>query len=198
MEPENPLPSSQNRPLVPILNHEHKGHALQPYSFRSTLLLYSHPRLGVLNCLFHRSIFIVWLYVYVWLPWLAFFRAFSSVVRQMPRWCPQRRGMARTLPNFFAVLCFFCVALCIFCFVLRIFFLCWSMWCLFCDVPCTVCVYMCTEQLPPGGYPIAVKYIISYHIISLQTKTLYTFLFSPKRVKCPIAKLKCVLLQLLA
>jgi len=35
-------------------------------------------------------------------------------------------------------------------------------------------VYMCTELLPPGGYPIAVKYIIyriisyhiSYHIIS--------------------------------
>jgi len=25
-----------------------------------------------------------------------------------------------------------------------------------------VCVYMCTELLPPGGYPIAVKYIISY------------------------------------
>jgi len=23
---------------------------------------------------------------------------------------------------------------------------------------------MCTEQLPPGGYPIAVKYIISYII----------------------------------
>jgi hypothetical protein len=23
---------------------------------------------------------------------------------------------------------------------------------------------MCTELLPPGGYPIAVKYIISYHI----------------------------------
>ena len=35
-----------------------------------------------------------------------------------------------------------------------------------CDVPCIVCVYMCTEQLPPRGYPIAVKYIISYHIIS--------------------------------
>jgi len=26
---------------------------------------------------------------------------------------------------------------------------------------------MCTEQLPPGGYPIAVKYI-PYHIISYQ------------------------------
>jgi len=32
------------------------------------------------------------------------------------------------------------------------------MYCLFCDVPCIVCVYMCTEQLPPDGYPIAVKY----------------------------------------
>jgi len=37
------------------------------------------------------------------------------------------------------------------------------MYCLFCDVPCIVCVHMCTEQLPPGGYPIAVKYI-TYHI----------------------------------
>ena len=45
-------------------------------------------------------------------------------------------------------------------------FLCCSMYCLFCDVPCIVCVYMCTEQMPPGGYPIAVKYIISYRIIS--------------------------------
>jgi len=38
----------------------------------------------------------------------------------------------------------------------------------FCDVPCIVCVYMCTVLLPPGGYPIAVKYmiyIISNHII---------------------------------
>jgi hypothetical protein len=48
--------------------------------------------------------------VYVWLPWRRFFRAFSSVVRQMPGWCPQRRSTARTLPNF-------CVVLCIVCFV---------------------------------------------------------------------------------
>ena len=33
-------------------------------------------------------------------------------------------------------------------------------YCLFCVVLCIVCVYMCIEQLPPGGYPIAVKYII--------------------------------------
>jgi hypothetical protein len=50
--------------------------------------------------------------------WLRFFRAFSSVVRQMPRWCPQRRGTARTLPNFFVALCiFFCIVLCDVCFV---------------------------------------------------------------------------------
>jgi hypothetical protein len=38
------------------------------------------------------------------------------------------------------------------------------MYCLFCVVLCIVYVYMCTELLPPGGYPIAVKYIISYRI----------------------------------
>jgi len=36
------------------------------------------------------------------------------------------------------------------------------MYCLFCVVPCIVCVYMCTVLLPPGGYPIAVKYIYIY------------------------------------
>ena len=35
-----------------------------------------------------------------------------------------------------------------------------------CVFLCIVCVYMCTELLPSGGYPIAVKYIISYHIDS--------------------------------
>ena len=40
----------------------------------------------------------------------------------------------------------------------------------FCVVLCIVCfvtysvLFVCTELLPPGGYPIAVKYIISYHI----------------------------------
>jgi len=62
--------------------------------------------------------------------------------------------------------CLFCVVLCIVCFVLFyvLFVLCCSMYCLFCDVPCIVCVYMCTELLPSDGYPIAVKYIISYII----------------------------------
>ena len=46
-------------------------------------------------------------------------------------------------------------------------FLCCSMYSLFCVVLCIVCVYMCTVLLPPGSYPIAVKYIVSYHIISI-------------------------------
>jgi len=38
------------------------------------------------------------------------------------------------------------------------------MYCLFCVVLYIVRVYMCTELLLPGGYPIAVnKYIISYN-----------------------------------
>jgi hypothetical protein len=59
--------------------------------------------------------------------------------------------------------------------------------CLFCVILCIVCVYMCTEPLPPGGYPIAVKYIISYivsyHIISLpfagQSRRIYLPQYSP-------------------
>jgi len=37
------------------------------------------------------------------------------------------------------------------------------MYCLFCEVLCIVCVYMCTELLPPGGYRIADKFIISHY-----------------------------------
>ena len=51
------------------------------------------------------------------LPWLRVFRAFSSVVRQMLRYNPQRRGTARTLPKFLScsVHCLFCVVLCTVC-----------------------------------------------------------------------------------
>jgi hypothetical protein len=37
------------------------------------------------------------------LPWQGFFRAFSSVVRQMPGYNSQRRGTARTLPKLIAL-----------------------------------------------------------------------------------------------
>jgi len=50
---------------------------------------------------------------------------------------------------------YFCVVLCIFMLFYVLFVLYRSLYCL--------CVYMCTEVLPPGGYPIAVKI---YHIMS--------------------------------
>jgi hypothetical protein len=61
-----------------------------------------------------------------------FFRAFSSVVRQMPGYNSQRRGTACT--SQFSFLC----------------------------ILCTVFVYMCAVLLPPGVNPVAVKYIYIY------------------------------------
>jgi hypothetical protein len=55
------------------------------------------------------------------LPWLRFFRAFSSVVRQMPGYTSQRRGMASTLPDYWIVL--FCVLFackCVLCYCHRV------------------------------------------------------------------------------
>ena len=41
----------------------------------------------------------------LWLPWLRFFHAFSSVVRQMPGYNSQRWGTAHTLPEVFVLFC---------------------------------------------------------------------------------------------
>ena len=63
----------------------------------------------------------VWLCIFIVptgtlrLPWRRFFRAFSSIVRQMPGYNSQRRGTARTLPKF----------------------LCCSVYCLWVNVHCT-------------------------------------------------------------
>jgi hypothetical protein len=48
---------------------------------------------------------------------LMFFRAFYSVVRQMPGYNSPSRGTARTLPKFLCCSQTFCVVLCIVCFV---------------------------------------------------------------------------------
>jgi len=87
--------------------------------------------------------------------------------------------------KFCVLLCIFCVVLCIF--VLFYVFLCFSMYCLFCVVLWIVCMYMCTVLLPPGGYPIAVKYIISYisyRIVSYRTVSyhiIYHIMLIPHR-----------------
>ena len=110
---------------------------------------------NVIYVFFYCYDYVFSLYIFVWLPWLRFFRAFSSVVRQNARVKPRKDG-AR--PALFLIFVLFYVF-----FVLFYVFVCCSMYCLFCNAPCIICVYMCTEHLPPGGYPIAVKYIISYH-----------------------------------
>ena len=47
------------------------------------------------------------------LPWLKVFRAFSSVVRQMPGFNSQRRGTARTLPKLIVLFCVLFVCKCV-------------------------------------------------------------------------------------
>jgi hypothetical protein len=54
----------------------------------------------------------------VQLPWLRFFHAFTSVVRQMPGYNSPRRGTARTVPITFLCCSMYC-------------FLCCSMYCFF-------------------------------------------------------------------
>ena len=97
--------------------------------------------------------------VYVRLPGLRFFRAFSSVVRQMPGYNPQRRGTAHTLPNFYVVLCIFCVVLCI------VWFVTFSVLCVCICVP-NYCHRVATQLQLNVSYHIISYHIISYHIIS--------------------------------
>ena len=88
------------------------------------------------------------------LSWLRFFRAFSSVGRQISGYNPQRGGTARTLPNF------------LYCSICRV----------FCVVLCIVCVWTCTVLLPTGGYPIAVNRIYQY-ITSLILRRLMSYIY---------------------
>jgi len=67
---------------------------------------YGKPTDAQVNCLKNNLLFVMFMYshYYVYsvlyiLPWLTFFHAFSSVVKQMPVYNSQRRGTARTLPN---------------------------------------------------------------------------------------------------
>jgi hypothetical protein len=73
------------------------------------------------------------------------------------------------------------------CFVLFCVFLC-CMYCLFCVILCIACVYMSTKLLPPGGYPIALKYI-SYHISYWpKLRLALTSWIGPKHVACTVVQ----------
>jgi len=89
---------------------------------------YNSPRLGTartlpnflccsMYCLFfYRCLcIIIVMYSLMQLPWLRFFCAFSSIVRQMPGYNSPSRGMACTLPNFLccSMYCLFLYRLCL-------------------------------------------------------------------------------------
>jgi hypothetical protein len=60
------------------------------------------------------------------------------------------------------------------------------MYSLFCVVRCIVWVYMRTVLLPPGGYPLAVKYIISYKNISAGKRRV-CLLFEDTGILCTVS-----------
>ena len=66
------------------------------------------------------------------LPWLRFFRAFSSVVRQMPGFTSQRRGTVRTLTELYC--CMYCLCR-----------LCCSMYCFVCKYVLYYCHRVSTQ-----------------------------------------------------
>jgi len=86
------------------------------------------------------------------LPWLRFFRTFSSVVRQMPGYNSKRRGTDRTLPS--STLVCICVVRTLFFF----FVCCHGLIVLF------YVVLVCKCVLPPGDNPIAVNKYYYYYI----------------------------------
>jgi hypothetical protein len=77
------------------------------------------------------------------LPWLSFFRAFSSVAGQMPGYSSQRRGTARTLPKRFVLFYI-------------LFVLCRSVYCLCVNVYCTT-----ATGWQPNCSSTNISYIIS-------------------------------------
>jgi hypothetical protein len=86
------------------------------------------------------------------LPWLRFFRAFSSIVRQMPGYNSQRRDTARTLPKHFVL----------FHVLFHVFFvLCRSVYCLCANMYCTT-----ATGWQPNCSLRNISYHILYHIIS--------------------------------
>jgi hypothetical protein len=126
-------------PIVPILIPTNPVHTLPPHFFKTCQQSAILTR-GLIPSYFPTITLheISYFTTRATSPWLRFFRAFSSVVRQMPGYNSPRRGTARTVPIYFCVvLCVFCVVLCIvFCVVLCIF----CVVLFFFVVQCIVCV----------------------------------------------------------
>jgi hypothetical protein len=78
------------------------------------MYFYCYVYVFLLLCMFCSiySVFIVLAGIFR-LPWLRFFRAFSSVVRQMPEYNLQRRGTARTISKLIVLFCLLFVCKCV-------------------------------------------------------------------------------------
>jgi hypothetical protein len=93
------------------------------------------------------------------LPWLRFFRAFSSVIRQTSGYNSPSRCTTRTLPKFLCCSQNFCVVLCIVCFVL---------FCLLFVCKCVLyyCYQVSTQlQLTNISYHIESRNICTIHAV---------------------------------
>jgi hypothetical protein len=118
----HPLPPNFEPPRYPNFSLKKSAQL----NWTSTIITIFFINVYVVLFLFNNVIYVFLLYdcmfMYDYPDW-GFSCAFSSVVRQMPGWYPQRRGTARTLPSccvalgIFCVLCIFCVVLFIVCFV---------------------------------------------------------------------------------
>jgi hypothetical protein len=117
----------------------------------NTLCYYSSS----VYCTVHCSCIVVCLLVmYMLLPLLRFFRAFSSVVRQMPGYSWSCKGRLR--PNFPNWLIFYG-------YICLIFFVMYVTFSVFCVLFVCKCVlYYCHRV----SIQLQLKYIISYHIVS--------------------------------
>jgi len=93
------LPLKQLRHVLVQSHHHHYSCLLKLQlvnkNFNYVFLLLC---LCILIDMFMYSYYYVCSVLYI-LPWLRFFRAFPSVVRQMPGYNSQSRGTASTLPN---------------------------------------------------------------------------------------------------
>jgi hypothetical protein len=80
-------------------------------------IFYQYTVVFLFNTVIYVFLLLGFCILIVRLPRLRFFRAFSSVVKQMPGYNSPSRGTARTLPKFLCCSQNCCVVLCIVCFV---------------------------------------------------------------------------------
>ena len=90
------------------------------------------------------------------------FPCFFSAVRPMPGYNPQRRGTARTIPNFCVVLCIVCfVSFCVFFVCICVLYYCHR---LATQIAVNKCIISYISH--HISYHIISYHIVSYHIIS--------------------------------